>query len=46
VGIGLDVCLQAIAAAGYREISYLARAPGATRATWQRATLDAVRPRS
>ena len=42
VGIGLDACLEAIAAAGYSEVSYLARSAGAT--TWQRAPLSAVRP--
>jgi histidinol-phosphatase (PHP family) len=46
VGIGLDASLQAIAAAGYREISYLARAPSAAQATWLQAPLDDVRPRS
>ena len=42
VGVGLDGCMAAIAAAGYREVSYLARRDGVvTRCT---AALDAVRP--
>ena len=42
VGVGLDGCMAAIAAAGYREVSYLARCDGVvTRCT---AALDAVRP--
>jgi histidinol-phosphatase (PHP family) len=46
VGVGLDASLRAIADAGYREVSYLAREPGASRASWRRAPLDQVRPRS
>jgi histidinol-phosphatase (PHP family) len=42
VGIALDASLQAIAAAGYREVCYLARNAGET--TWQRAPLDTVKP--
>ncbi len=42
VGVGLDDCLQAIAAAGYRHVQYLARIDGATQ--WCRAELSDVRP--
>ena len=45
VGVGLDDCLRVIADAGYREVAYLAREPGATRASWRRASLDDVKPR-
>jgi histidinol-phosphatase (PHP family) len=42
VGVGLDGCMTAIAAAGYREVSYLARRDGVV--TRCSAALDAVRP--
>lgn len=46
VGIALDASLRAIADAGYREIAYLAREPGASRVTWHRAAFDDVKPRA
>jgi histidinol-phosphatase (PHP family) len=46
VGVALDASLQAIADAGYAEIAYLARATHDSRASWHRAALDQVRPRS
>jgi histidinol-phosphatase (PHP family) len=42
VGVGLDACMQAIAAAGYREVSYLAREDGRTQL--RRAPIDTVAP--
>lgn len=44
VGVALDASLQAIAAAGYRQVAYLAREPGAVRASWRRAELADVKP--
>ena len=46
VGIGLDASLRVIADAGYRELAYLAREPGASRATWHRAALADVKPQA
>lgn len=43
VGVGLDACVAAIAAAGYREICYLTRRDGVV--SWARAPIDDVRPR-
>jgi histidinol-phosphatase (PHP family) len=43
VGVGLDACLAAIAAAGYREVHYLERRDGAVQ--WAKAELSEVRPR-
>ena len=50
VGVGLDTCMQAIAAAGYRELHYLARDQDGVRglgspATWRSIAIDDVRPR-
>ncbi len=42
VGVGLDACLQAIAAAGYTEVHYLTRREG--RVVLERAALGDVRP--
>ena len=42
VGAGLDACMQAIRAAGYREVHYLARVDG--RATLCSAPIEAVGP--
>jgi hypothetical protein len=42
VGVGLDACMQAIAAAGYREVHYLARAGGRTHV--RSAAIEQVRP--
>lgn len=42
VGVGLDACLAAIAAAGYREVHYLTRRDGAV--VLASAPLDEVRP--
>jgi histidinol-phosphatase (PHP family) len=42
VGVGLDACMQAIAAAGYRELRYLARLDGV--AQWQTAAIEDVKP--
>jgi histidinol-phosphatase (PHP family) len=44
VGVGLDASLRAIAAAGYREVSYLAKPDG--EAVWRAAPLEDVHPRS
>jgi histidinol-phosphatase (PHP family) len=44
VGVGLDACLAAIAAAGYREVHYLTRRDG--QVLLARAPLAEVRPRS
>lgn len=44
VGVGLDACMQAIAAAGYREVHYLAHVDGAARLC--SAPLADVRPAS
>jgi histidinol-phosphatase (PHP family) len=44
VGVGLDAGMQAIAAAGYREVCYLAKPDGET--VWLTAPIDDVRPRS
>jgi histidinol-phosphatase (PHP family) len=44
VGVGLDASLRAIAAAGYREVCYLAKPD--EHAVWCKAPLDDVRPRS
>jgi histidinol-phosphatase (PHP family) len=43
VGVGLDGCMAAIAAAGYREVSYLARRDGAV--VRCASALDDVKPR-
>ena len=43
VGIGLDACLHAIAAAGYRAVHYLTRRDG--RLMLEQAPLEQVRPR-
>jgi len=50
VGVGLDACMQAITAAGYRELRYLARDQDGARglsspATWRSAATNDVRPR-
>jgi histidinol-phosphatase (PHP family) len=42
VGVGLSDCMQAIAAAGFREVHYLSRVDGAAR--WLSAPIDEVRP--
>jgi histidinol-phosphatase (PHP family) len=42
VGVGLDASMRAIAAAGYREVCYLAK-PG-EQAVWRRAAIEDVRP--
>jgi histidinol-phosphatase (PHP family) len=42
VGVGLDACMTAIAAAGYREVHYLTRREGAVQ--WAKAALSDVRP--
>jgi histidinol-phosphatase (PHP family) len=42
VGVGLDACLEAIAAAGYGEVHYLTRRDGAV--VLASAALDEVRP--
>jgi histidinol-phosphatase (PHP family) len=42
VGVGLDACLEAIAAAGYRHVHYLTRRDGEV--VLARAPLDEVRP--
>ena len=46
VGVGLDACMQAITAAGYREVSYLAREHGRAgdAVELRRAKLQDVRP--
>ena len=44
VGVGLDACLSAIAAAGYNSVSYLARTDSTV--AWQTAPLDEVKPRT
>jgi len=44
VGVGLDACLSAIAAAGYREVHYLTRVAGEIQL--QHAPLEEVRPAS
>ncbi|HEX2677262.1 MAG TPA: histidinol-phosphatase [Polyangiales bacterium] len=43
VGVGLDACMQAITAAGYREVSYLAHEDG--RVVLKRASAGDVHPR-
>jgi histidinol-phosphatase (PHP family) len=43
VGVGLELSMAAIAAAGYRELRYLAREPGSRSATWRRAPIADVR---
>lgn len=43
VGVGLDACMTAIAAAGYREVHYLQRRDGVVQ--WTRAELSEVHPR-
>lgn len=50
VGVGLDGCMQAIAAAGYRELRYLARDEGGARglsapATWRSIAIEEARAR-
>jgi histidinol-phosphatase (PHP family) len=42
VGVGLDACMHAIAAAGYRELRYLARRDGVVQ--WQSAAIEDVVP--
>jgi histidinol-phosphatase (PHP family) len=42
VGVGLPLCMRAIADAGYREVHYLTRAAGGVR--WASAPLDQVKP--
>jgi histidinol-phosphatase (PHP family) len=42
VGVGLDACMRAIAAAGYGELRYLARRDGVVQ--WCRAPIDEVHP--
>jgi histidinol-phosphatase (PHP family) len=42
VGVGLDASMRAIAAAGYREVSYLAKPDGQVR--WYKAAIEDVRP--
>jgi hypothetical protein len=42
VGVGLDACLEAIAAAGYREVHYLTRREG--RVSLEQAWLEDVHP--
>jgi histidinol-phosphatase (PHP family) len=42
VGVGLDACMRAITAAGYRELRYLARVDGI--AQWCSAAIEDVRP--
>lgn len=44
VGVGLDACMRAIEAAGYRELHYLARRDGV--ASWHKAPIGEVRPRA
>jgi histidinol-phosphatase (PHP family) len=49
VGVGLDSCMQAITAAGYRELRYLARDQDSARglgtpATWRSIAIEDVRP--
>ena len=44
VGVGLDASMQAIAAAGYREVCYLAKPSGVTELL--RAPIESVRPRA
>lgn len=43
VGVGLDACMRAIAAAGYKELRYLCRLDGV--AQWRSAALDQVKPK-
>ncbi|MEM9488414.1 MAG: hypothetical protein AAGC55_04680, partial [Myxococcota bacterium] len=42
VGVGLDACMRAISAAGYREVHYLTRRSGAVELV--AAPIDEVRP--
>jgi histidinol-phosphatase (PHP family) len=42
VGVGLDACLEAISAAGYREVHYLTRCEG--RVSLEQASLEDVHP--
>jgi histidinol-phosphatase (PHP family) len=42
VGVGLDASMRAIAAAGYREVCYLAKPDGHVQ--WHRAAIEDVRP--
>jgi histidinol-phosphatase (PHP family) len=51
VGVGLDSCMQALNAAGYRELRYLARDRDGARglsspATWRSIAIEDVRPRA
>lgn len=46
VGVGLDASMAAIAAAGYREVSYFERAASGVSAELRRAKLEDVRPRA
>lgn len=44
VGVGLDLAMAAISAAGYQELRYLARDPRASFATWRSVPIADVRP--
>ncbi|MDH5674376.1 MAG: histidinol-phosphatase [Myxococcales bacterium] len=44
VGVGLDASLSAIAAAGYRELRYLARDGGVGAARWRTVAIEDVKP--
>lgn len=44
VGVGLNLSMAALHAAGYRELRYLAREPGASHATFRSVSIEDVRP--
>jgi hypothetical protein len=44
VGVGLDACLESIAAAGYDEVHYLVRSDGEA-VRWRTARLGDIHPK-